>query len=624
MRHIAWVSVGLLVACGGGTAGETGGASTGGGGTTAGSGTVDPSGTPTTTTGVSAGTGTGTSAPTEATAPTSQGSADPSGDPTGPGSSSTGALTASSSGGAESTTIGCVCAPGELLGCIDAVTAELCAGDCSGGAASACAGDEACLEGQGCVMTFCVPGETVCADAESSQTCAPDGGEFAAPVACGANEACYAGECKAECELAELSPRSLGCSFFARTMDNYYAVMADSVIVGNAHASKPASVQLYVQKNGAETPVGPPVLVNPGAVHEFQLTEPEIDGASELRANGAYRVASDLPIVAYQHAPRGAQLTNDASMLLPEPALAKNYVIASAREGTLHKNHRSYFVVIAASDDTTVTWTPPVDTIAGIGVPAVAAGQQGEVKLGRLATLQVAAAFTVDLTGTYVSADKPIWVIGASACTSEPVGNHTCDHIEEQMLPIDYWGKTYVAAHAPKRGTEKYHWRVFGGQDGVKITTTPDQTGGPFTLMKGEFKVITTGVHFVMTGDGPFLPVQYLESQTAGAGTGDPSTVQMIPVEQFLDRYVFATGIGYAKNYVQIIRKVGAAEVAVDGVQVAGYVKIGGYELADWEIAEGAHVAESAQPFAIINVGYTGFTSYAYPGGMKLDVITPQ
>jgi hypothetical protein len=181
-----------------------------------------------------------------------------------------------------------------------------------------------------------------------------------------------------------------------------------------------------------------------------------------------------------------------------------------------------------------------------------------------------------------------------------------------------------VAAHAPKRGTEKYHWRVFGGQDGVKITTTPDQTGGPFTLMKGEFKVITTGVHFVMTGDGPFLPVQYLESQTAGAGTGDPSTVQMIPVEQFLDRYVFATGIGYAKNYVQIIREVGAAEVAVDGVQVAGYVKIGGYELADWEIAEGAHVAESAQPFAIINVGYTGFTSYAYPGGMKLDVITPQ
>jgi hypothetical protein len=77
-------------------------------------------------------------------------------------------------------------------------------------------------------------------------------------VACGATEGCEDGVCVALCALAELSPRSLGCSFFARTMDNYYAVMADSVIVGNAHASKPATVQLYVHKNGAELPVGAP------------------------------------------------------------------------------------------------------------------------------------------------------------------------------------------------------------------------------------------------------------------------------------------------------------------------------------------------------------------------------
>ena len=127
--------------------------------------------------------------------------------------------------------------------------------------------------------------------------------------------------------------------------------------------------------------------------------------------------------------------------------------------------------------------------------------------------------------------------------------------------------------------------------------------------------MITTTEHFIMTGDGAFMPVQYLASQTAGAGTGDPSTVQMIPVEQFLTRYVFATGLGYTKNYVQIIRKAGGAEVTVDGAKVGGYVKIGAYELADWVIGEGGHVAESDQPFAIINVGYTNFTSY---------VITPQ
>jgi hypothetical protein len=154
--------------------------------------------------------------------------------------------------------------------------------------------------------------------------------------------------CTSLCVLAELSPRSLGCSFFARTMDNYYAVDADSVIVGNTHASLPASVQLYVHKNGAEQPVGARGARRAGEVHEFQLTEPEIDGASELRQRTAPTGSPATSRSSPTSTPRaGAQLTNDASMLLPEPALARNYVIASAREGTLHKNHRSYFVVIA-------------------------------------------------------------------------------------------------------------------------------------------------------------------------------------------------------------------------------------------------------------------------------------
>lgn len=607
----------LLAACSG-PAGGTSGTTASGTGTSSGSTSTGSTGSAATTLDPTGGGGTSTGV-----ASTSTASSASTGVGTGAGSSgSTTQVTGASSGDASST--GCTCTPGELLGCADVVTAELCAGTCQGGEASPCLPGEACLDGQGCTPTACTPGEVVCAGEAATKTCKPDGSDYDAPVACAGDEGCDAGACVGLCELAELSPRSLGCSFFARTMDNYYAVAADSVIVGNAHASKTATVQLHVHKNGVEAPVGPPVTLAPGELHDFQLTEPEIEAASELRADGAYRVSSDIPIVAYQHAPRGAQLTNDASMLLPEPALARNYVIASAREGTLHKNHRSYFVVIAAQDGTTVTWKPPVDTLAGIGVPAVKAGQQGAAVVNRLATLQVAAAFTVDLTGTYVSADKPIWVVGASACAAEPFGSYTCDHVEEQMLPIDYWGKTYVAARAPKRGAEKYRWRVFGGEDGVTITTSPDVSNGPFTLMKGEVRLLVASDHFVMTGSGAFMPVQYLESQTAGAGTGDPSIVQMIPVEQFLDRYVFATGNQYTKNYVQVIRKAGGAGVDVDGATVAGYVKVGAYEVADWPIAEGSHVAASTEPFGIINIGYTDFTSYAYPGGMKLDVITPQ
>ncbi|HEY8379264.1 MAG TPA: IgGFc-binding protein [Nannocystis sp.] len=610
-QHLALAVVATLSACSDGGTGATAataasatGASTGS--TTAG--TTD--GTSDGTTGVTTGT-----APTTGIAPTTDATTGPG--PTTGISGTTDATTTST------TQPACDCEPGAPLGCASVYEQLVCAADCGEPDLDTCPQGQACID-TGCTDVACIPGAVACADENSVHTCAADGSGYDDPVPCAPTETCEAGACVSLCALAEASPRSIGCSFFAHTMDNYHPVVADSVVVGNVDPERTATVQLYTRMNGVEVPVGDPIELPPGQVAEFKLESPEIEGASELRPDGAYRVASDIPIVAYQHAPIGAQQTNDASMLLPEHALGKSYVIASAREGNTYPNQLSYFVVIATEDDTTVTWTPPVATLGGVGVPVVLANTTGEVNLDRMETLQVAAASKVDLSGTIVEADKPIWVVGASACVSIPINLNTCDHIEEQMLPIETWGKTYVGANAPKRGSEKFHWRVFGGKDGVTVTTTPDVSGGPFTLAKGEYKAFTAPQSFILTGDGPFLPVQYLESQNGGAGIGDPSTVQMVPVEQFLTAYAFATGTGYSKNYVQVIRTAGGPDVLVDGQVVSGYVTVGQYEIADWQIPEGNHFATSAMPFGIINIGYTNVTSYAYPGGMKLAVINPQ
>jgi hypothetical protein len=167
---------------------------------------------------------------------------------------------------------------------------------------------------------------------------------------------------------------------------------------------------------------------------------------------------------------------------------------------------------------------------------------------------------------------------------------------------------------------------VFGGEDGTTVSTDPPQPGTPFTVNKAQWKelVVPTDTSFIFTSDKPFLPVQYLESQTGGGGTGDPAMYQMIPVEQFLERYAFVTGTGYDVHYAQIIRLKGGLDVKVDGVTVTGYYAVGDYEVSDFKITEGAHLAESDAPFGIISVGYTDATSYAYPGGLKLAVINPQ
>lgn len=458
-----------------------------------------------------------------------------------------------------------------------------------------------------------------------------DGSNYGPPSSCTNTQECRNGSCREKCELIQYSPSSVGCSFFAHKMDNYTAAedpkpeKPDSFVVGNISETDPATVQLYYMPefSNLEQPLGKSVIVEPGGVQVFELDTEPIESVSYKRQGGTYRVQSDIPVVAYLHSPLTAIQTNDASMLLPEHALRRNHVVASYYPW-LTKYYPSYFNVIAIADNTTVSWTPPVATLAGIGVPAVPAHGTGQVLMNRGDTLQVVADNHIDVSGTYVSANHPIALISGCEIVNVPAGTQYADHIEEQMLPLDYWGQEYVGPRAPPRGAERFHWRIYAGVDNVTINASPNPGGFPLQLDRGEWHEFETKTSHVFTGSGPFMPVQYLEGKNSGAGTGDPSMYQMVPTEQFLDAYAFTTGVGYDLDYVQVIRQQGGADVFVDGELVTGYYQVGNYEVADWKIAEGNHFAKSDAPFGIINLGYTNATSYAYPGGMRLAEINPQ
>lgn len=582
---IALSCLALLGACDGGTNGSGTSAATLGGLTSAGS-TTD-----------SDGSGSGTSAGSQSSGNTS---------PTSPTS------------GAGSTSDGCVCTPGEAVGCIGQAQ-EVCDDDCMGTHEVACVVPTECVDGT-CELVGCEPGATQCAvDGSGIQTC--DGfGDWGPGVACAGTDECYAGTCVSLCQLAANTPSSQGCSFRANNMQTYSAYNAPSaLVVGNTSDALTANLQLYLIQGGAEVAQGGPIALAPNSTHSFELTQAKLGVGTVLRQGGSYRLESDVPVIAYQHSPVGAQADNDASMILPDNAAGDEFLISSYTPNI--GGDPSYFNVVALEDNTVVEWTPPVGTPAGTGVPAVAAGATGTVTMNNGDTLQVAV--YADLTGTRVVSDKPIWVVGAMSCVQVPTGVTACDHLEEQQIPLEYWGETYVGAHSPQRGNETYHWRIFGGAEGVQVTTDPVQPGFPVTLGDGEWFGFTSQESFIISADGPVMPVQYLESQSGGAGTGDPAMVQMVPVEQFLDRYAFVTGTGYDVHYVQITREAGAADVLVDGVVVTGYYAVGDYEVADWPIAEGSHNAVSDNAFGIVGVGYTGFTSYAYPGGLELEVINP-
>jgi len=483
---------------------------------------------------------------------------------------------------------------------------------------------------------ICEPGIQECLDAKTVGICASDGREYI-ELPCGPKDSCIVGECHGPCYEAELSPSSTGCSFIAARMYHYNQSEADVIIVGNNDAEVDAEVQLYHTPDNIrlEVPLGDPIILSPGETYAFPMENTFIGESSAFRTGGSYRVESDSPIVAYQHSPRVNVSSNDASMLLPEHTLRQDYVVYSYPGFEAELGQPSYVAIIALEHKTKVTWTAKTDTAGDmLPVPFVFAGDQGEMELNERDMLQLAASSNEedvrkrDLSGMVIHADKPIWVVGATSCAYVPFGGQGfCDHLQEQLIPIEQWGREYVAAHSPVRGTEKHVWRIYAGADNVGVATEPPLDGTPFVLDKtGDYREfeVDNGVSFVVTSNGPIMPVQYLYGSQDGAGTGDPSMYQMVPVEQFLRRYAFATGLNYDDDYVQVTRTKGGADVLVDGAVVTGYYQIGDYEVADWKVEEGAHFAESSQSFGIAGVGYTQQNaSYAYPGGLALEVISP-
>jgi len=510
---------------------------------------------------------------------------------------------------------------------------------------------------------LCTPGQERCADDKTREVCKATGLDWKQEP-CDDHQVCNeigsesmkVASCVGPCEKASDIPNSVGCEFLALRVrsgngEEDLAEFYDALIVGNPDPET-AEVQLYFAENGShqELPLGDPVLLASGESHEFQLTNDTIKGFSAIRNGGIYRMKSDIPVIAYLHSPLKNSNSNDSSLLLPVKTLRQDYVVASypafadPNDNNLYAGRPSFFNVIALENGTNIEWTPKRDSAGnGVNLKPVTAGMTGSIQLNKLDVVQVGASTltnpdfsTHDISGTVIHADKPIWVLGGTACAKVPYeAANYCNHLQEQMIPIEYWGTKYVAAHSPLRATEKHYWRIYAGEPGVTVTTDPPQPGTPFPLAnRGDYKelIVKSGASFTFQGTGAFMPVQYLASYSEANKIGDPAMYQMIPIEQFIKRYVFATGKGYQQNYAQVIRVKDAAEVKINGQVVTGYYLINSvnglrYEVADFPLDPGdeakVYIAESDDDFGVMIVGYTstpgmGGSAYAYPGGMAL------
>jgi hypothetical protein len=382
-------------------------------------------------------------------------------------------------------------------------------------------------------------------------------------------------------------------------------------------------------------------------------------------SSNAFRITSTAPIVVYQFNVFKNAFSNDASLLLPTPALGKSYRVLGWPAGhpikVLDIIDRSAVTIVGTQEDTTVAVTPTWRIKGNPPIAAAKPGQQIVVKLGPFdvlnletddGTFQDDVKKIADLSGTVVVSDKPVAVFSGVETTSAPgavldiptypgwTDEDTCclDHLEEQLFPIESLGARYVITRSPIRSTGGYHEpdviRFLGAAEESAVTTSLPPPHDKFLLKPGEVRTTWADADFIATGTKPFMVAQLQISQgyVEGALTGDPSLTVFPPVDQYRDQYRILTpnddGLwGWQSNYVVFAAEPGDP-ITIDGAEPAGCVitpagQLDGvaFESRRCPVEAGVHALKGAAPFGVIAYGYGPAGSYAFPGGADVESI---
>jgi hypothetical protein len=487
--------------------------------------------------------------------------------------------------------------------------------------------DLACASGtMGCRP--CRPGSTTCggSNADRVDTCRFDGSGFdPGPVCVGDGKACRHGICDDLCAVARARKSNIGCEYWAAHLDNARisaslnaTAQQYAVVVSNPQNDVAANVT--IEQDDAK--IGEPAKLRVVAkarvtaqnLEVFLLGPRWVDGSTDIAGNGethtavsrhAYRITSDVPIIAYQFNPleNVNVFSNDASLLKPVEAMEGRYVVVGwpqtiARDSDPNKDFaidlRQFLTIVGTRKDTDVTIKTTADIVGGGGINATNKGSTLTYKLQPFEVLNLeTGSFHADFTGTLIDASQPVVVFSGSEASDAPhwddFAERACcaDHLEEQLDPARTAGRRFVIARSPNRARavrfagasgvgefdEPDFVRIVTVTDGVTHirTNLPKETGLDDIYLKGpgEFREIEMHQDFTIESDGA-VHVSIVQSSQEAAGIprgypgGDPSLLLVPPIEQFRNDYVFLTPDKYAFDFVTVMAPKGT-QLLFDG-----------------------------------------------------------
>lgn len=399
------------------------------------------------------------------------------------------------------------------------------------------------------------------------------------------------------------------------------------------------SYKIYIGKSGVPSYNGSVSANIPLKVLiDWKLVEAT---GSENIQEKAIHLVSDNPLNIY--ALNWSDASSEVALIFPNESLGNEYY---AMCYTPHINgnginagngRNSEFLVVASEDNTTINITP--SKITDQGKPAKSPFSitlnKGELYQVQSENLPgTAAQGQGDLTGSYITSNKPVAVYSGSLSTTVPGDNNVdaWDHLYEQIPPIQTWGRKFITVPLKTRKVDYY--RVLASEDNTTVRV--GNTILPL-LAKGEYHEFTLTEPSLIDSDKPILVAQYSASNSVdrppGVNSkdwdGDPFMVIVSPVNQTREKVSF---VAYdspkikSKFFINIVVKDDAiGKIKLDG-GIVNFVSMSGtgYSYAQVSIQKGNHYIESTEAgygFIAYVYGFGGVEAYGYGVGYNLDIV---
>ena len=260
---------------------------------------------------------------------------------------------------------------------------------------------------------------------------------------------------------------------------------------------------------------------------------------------GIYITTNSSNIFVYGIHLSSSHYITESYLALPVIKLNNDYVyygISVPRFAfTVSNPSNSSILIIGTEDKTIIKFIVPQSANLGLNnaIISLTPGRQYLLVINRMQTVFIGS--INDLSGTKISADKPLSVITGHECGNVPSNVPYCNYLIEQIPPVALWGKIYYTA--PLVNKTSYTIKILAAYASTSITIYCTNKRILHIVNEGKFvtETLSSQDYCAIHSSKEVLVAQFSHGAGEDNGYGNPMMILVPPTNQYVNKFDVST-----------------------------------------------------------------------------------